>query len=191
MMKPKTLMIFVVAVFVTGFVTVLEAEENLAPSKIGPHGSAPGIRSRLLSENNGVKEYILIFEKGDEVLSGLTTFAADHKIQSAHFHGIGALKKSAFGSFDSNGNIYHIRRMNEQAEVLSLLGDVAVFGNKPVVHAHVTLADREGKALGGHLVEGIVFPTLEVFLTAYPKPLIKKADPETDLRIIHPEVVGD
>ncbi len=165
--------------------------EDLTPSQMAPHGSAPGLKSRLLSETNDTKEYILIFEKGDELISGITSFAADHKIKSAQFHGIGALKTAVFGSFDAKAKSYHIHRLNDQSELLSLTGDIALFGNKPVVHAHAVMADQEGKAVGGHLVEGVVFPTTELFLRTYSKSLIKKTDPETDLKLIHPEVVTE
>jgi len=34
---------------------------------------------------------------------------------------------------------------------------------------------------GGHLLEAIVWPTLELFFTVSPTPLVKKHDPKTNL----------
>ena len=39
-------------------------------------------------------------------------------------------------------------------EVLSGLGNVSLLDGEPFVHIHMTVADNEGKAFGGHLDEG-------------------------------------
>ena len=49
--------------------------------------------------------------------------------------------------------------------MLSLIGDVAESQPGPIPHAHVVLALPDGTTRGGHLLEGLVFPTLEVVVT--------------------------
>jgi len=39
----------------------------------------------------------------------------------------------------------------------------------------------EGEVRGGHLLQAVAWPTLELFFTAYATTLIKKHDEETDL----------
>ena len=39
-------------------------------------------------------------------------------------------------------------------EVLSGIGNISLLDGEPFVHVHITLADKEGKAMGGHLDEG-------------------------------------
>src|ERR1039458_4386084 len=63
-------------------------------------GKAPGLTTRLLSEHDGIKEYVLIFAKGDEVLSGLSDFVKEHKTGSARFTAIGALAHAKTAWFD-------------------------------------------------------------------------------------------
>lgn len=46
--------------------------------------------------------------------------------------------------------------MREQVEVLSLVGDVALKGAEPVIHAHVAVGRSNGAAHGGHLRRGAV-----------------------------------
>jgi predicted DNA-binding protein with PD1-like motif len=41
----------------------------------------------------------------------------------------------------------------------------------------------DGQVRGGHMLEGIVWPTLELFFTAYRTPLIKTHDAETNLSL--------
>ena len=68
--------------------------------------------------------------------------------------------------------------------MLSLIGDVVIDKGEPSVHAHVVVGRRDGSALGGHLIEGRVWPTLEVIVTESPTHLRKRHDPETGLALI-------
>jgi hypothetical protein len=58
---------------------------------------------------------------------------------------------------------------------------------KPAVHIHAVVVPRDGIARGGHVLHATVWPTLEVFPTAYPTPLTKELDPATDLDLFEPE----
>jgi uncharacterized protein len=55
------------------------------------------------------------------------------------------------------------------------------------VHAHVVLGRSDGTALGGHLLEVHVWPTLEVVLDESPAHLRKRSDPETGPALIDSE----
>jgi len=76
--------------------------------------------------------------------------------------------------------------LDEQVELVSLIGDVALNGGKPQVHAHIVVARRDGTAFGGHLLQAVVRPTCEVILTENPRHLQKQLDPESGLPLIHP-----
>ena len=48
-------------------------------------------------------------------------------------------------------------------EVLSCVGNVSLNEDEPSIHAHIAMADKEGKAYGDHLMAGcIVSATFEV-----------------------------
>jgi predicted DNA-binding protein with PD1-like motif len=76
--------------------------------------------------------------------------------------------------------------LDEQVELVSLIGDVALDNGKPQVHAHVVIAKADGTALGGHLLEAHVRPTCEVVLPVNPRHLQKQYDPESGLALIRP-----
>ena len=71
--------------------------------------------------------------------------------------------------------------------MLSLVGDVALEGNVPKVHAHVVVGKRDGTAHGGHLLEARVRPTLEVILVQPPGHLRRRFDPRSKLALIEIE----
>src|SRR5207237_10114961 len=74
-------------------------EAYVSPSVPVATGKAPGMKIRLLSENAGVKHYVIILAKGDEGMSGLTDFASQNKVTSARFTDIGALSHAAHHRF--------------------------------------------------------------------------------------------
>jgi predicted DNA-binding protein with PD1-like motif len=89
------------------------------------------------------------------------------------------------GYFNWEKRDYERIPLKEQVEVLSLIGDIALKGDEPNVHAHVVVGRSDGTAHGGHLLEGHVRPTLEVILIESPKHLQRKFDEETGLALIN------
>jgi predicted DNA-binding protein with PD1-like motif len=142
------------------------------------------MKSKLLNDNSGEKTYALIFETGDEAMAGLLQFARANHLGAARFTAIGAFRDVVLGYFDWGTKEYKKIPVHEQVEVLSLVGDVALQGDEPKVHAHVVVGRSDGSTRGGHLVEGHVRPTLEVILSESPSHLHKQVDAETGLALI-------
>jgi predicted DNA-binding protein with PD1-like motif len=139
---------------------------------------------RMIAETTGgEKTYAVIFAKGDEVLSGLTEVAEREKVTAGHFTAIGALQRARFGWFDAAQNAYRHIPVEEQVELISFIGDVGVVNGAPQVHVHGAVGLSDGQTRGGHLLEAIVWPTLEVFFTTWPTTLIKTRDEETTLSL--------
>jgi predicted DNA-binding protein with PD1-like motif len=131
------------------------------------------------------KTFVLIFDTGDEIIEGLNRFAVEQCLAGSSFTAIGALSRVKLAWFDWETKKYETAvDLDEQVELLSLIGDVAVKDGKPAVHAHVVVGRRDGSAHGGHLVEARVRPTCELVLTEAPVHLQKQIDPESGLALI-------
>ena len=163
-----------------------ELSTYVSPSHPIEEGKAPGMKVQLIRDGD-TKEYAVIFSKGDEAFSGLTKFAEKYHVTSGHFTAIGALSSATLAWFDLQKKIYREIPINEQVEVLSMIGDFALYQGKPALHTHMTVGHRDGRTSGGHVLEAVVSPTLEVFVTVDPIPLQKKLDPETGLALIDPD----
>jgi uncharacterized protein len=144
------------------------------------------MKVKTLSEQ-GSKIYAVIFDKGDEVPSGLLTFAQEYRLSSSHFTAIGAFERVTLGFFERERKDYKKNEIEEQTEVLSLVGDITLDNGEPKVHAHVVVGLRDGTARGGHLMSARVWPTLEVIVTESPGYLRRKFDAQTGLSLIDPE----
>jgi predicted DNA-binding protein with PD1-like motif len=142
------------------------------------------MKSKLIHESQGQRTFALIFDTGDEAMSGLVGFAKANKLGASHFTAIGAFQDVRLGYFDWGPKKYLKIPLPEQVEVLSLIGDVALHNGEPNVHAHVVVGRSDGTTRGGHLIEGHVRPTLEVILTESPAHLRKEIDKESELALI-------
>jgi len=178
------------AVFVSAATAEAQTPQYIAPSETGPHGSAPGMWVKVLNHGkgtgNGTTEYAVIFRQGDDPYAGLTQFAAQYHIQSAHFTAIGAFHDARLGFYDPQKKMYRVIPIDTQVEVVSLVGDIAQLNGKPAVHMHCVVSMPDGHALGGHFLSAHVEPLLEVFVTADPVALQKKHDDATGLSLMDP-----
>jgi uncharacterized protein len=129
------------------------------------------------------RSYALIFNTGDA--QGLKDFATEQNLADASFKAIGALASVRLAWFNPETKKYQTSvDLKEQVELLSLIGDVATYDGKPIVHAHVVVGRSDGTTAGGHLLEASVRPTCEVFLTESPAELSKAFDPASGLVLI-------
>ncbi len=131
------------------------------------------------------RTFALIFDKRDEVKSKLLAFAKESRLKASYLFGISAFSDVTLGFFERDRKDYTRIEVNEQVEVMSLLGNIAIDksgGHK--LHAHVVIGKPDGTAHGGHLLQVHVWPTLELFLTETSGELVRKVDQETDLALI-------
>jgi predicted DNA-binding protein with PD1-like motif len=134
---------------------------------------------------NQPRTYILIFEAGDELASGLKQFAREQKLSAASFKGVGALSSVKLAWFNWERKEYELSVvLEEQVELLSLVGDVALKNGEPDVHAHAVIGKKDGTAHGGHLMQAHIRPTCEIILTESPAHLQKQIDPDSGLALI-------
>jgi len=133
------------------------------------------------------KTFILVFETGDELFSGLSQFANDQGLSAASLKAVGGLSSVRLGWFNWETKKYEPSvTLDEQLELLSLIGDVALKDDKPAVHAHAVVGKKDGTAHGGHLIEAHIRPTCEVVLTESPTHLQKFVDPVSGVALIKP-----
>jgi len=141
------------------------------------------MRHKLLEERP--RTYALIFETGDELAEGLKRFATEQKLAGSSFKAIGAFSAAKLGWFNWETKRYETSvDLQEQVELLSMIGDIALQNGKPQVHAHVVIGRRDGTAHGGHLQAATVRPTCEVILTESPQHLQKEMDEASGLALI-------
>lgn len=139
------------------------------------------MRSR---QAKAAREFLLIFDPGDDVQSALLSFAKENRVGAASFYAIGALRQGAVAYWNASTKVYEEIAVAEQVEVVSMTGNLAPSVEGTKMHAHVVLGKRDGSAVAGHFLRGIVYPTLEVFLTEREVRVERKKDPATGLWLL-------
>lgn len=128
-------------------------------------GNAPGLKVTDLGRASS-RTYRVNMVKGDEVISGLLEFAEKNHIKNGHFTGLGAIDKATLRWSDPVNKVSKTTEINEEAEVVSLVGSIATDKDgKPSVHAHTVVALSDGSTRGGHLMSAQVSIIAEVFVT--------------------------
>ena len=172
---------------VTGY-SQARASEYVSPSQAVARGKAPRMQVQLLSQGEQAKQYAVIFGKGDEAFSGLQEFAEKYHVTSAHFTAIGAVNGATVAWFDPKRKMYKKIPLEGQFEVISMVGDIALYQGKPIVHTHMVVGAADGTTRGGHVLDANVAPTLEVMVIVDATAMHKRLDPETDLTLIDPSL---
>jgi hypothetical protein len=130
------------------------------------------------------RTYAVVFAEGDEAIAGLEKVAAEQGLSAARLTAIGALRRATVAFFDLETKEYLPIEVDEQVEVLSLVGNVSLAGDVHKVHVHAVLGRRDGSTVGGHLLSAEVRPTLEVMLTESPAHLRRHHDEKTGLALL-------
>jgi predicted DNA-binding protein with PD1-like motif len=144
------------------------------------------VRHHLMDETNSKRTFVVALEMGEEVVSSITGFARDMALASSSVTGIGGFQRVRLGFFDYERSGFRENIIDEQVELLSLVGNIADEEGTPHLHAHVVLGRYDATTRGGHLVEAVVRPTMELVIVEHPDHLQRRLDKETGLVLLKP-----
>ncbi len=122
------------------------------------------VKYKLLADQASGRSYALAFDMGDDALQQLGRFLGQQNIIGARLYGVGGFGRATLAYYDMDQKRYVPIEVDEQVEVLSCIGNVAMYQDNPRIHAHCVLGHRDGHTTGGHLLFGVVRPTLELML---------------------------
>jgi len=106
----------------------------------------------------------LRYLNGEQFAAPLLEWLGGQEIGYAALTGLGAVSAATVSYWNSQTKQYEQHQLDEQMEVVSLIGNVTIREGKPFIHAHVSLGRRNLSVVGGHVNELFVHPTLEVWL---------------------------
>lgn len=129
-------------------------------------------------------QYVLKLDPEEEVRASLTGFLEREDIRAGYFLAFGAFSRVKLRYFDYNVKFYRDHILDQQVEVVSLLGNIARVDGKPRIHMHAAVANSQIQTFSGDIAEGVVRPTLELFLTKFEGELRRTKDPETGLELL-------
>ncbi len=132
-----------------------------------------------------VKEVIFLrLEDGDEIIAKLTEVAEKRGIKGALVTGIGGVKRAKVGVFSPERGEYEPEYIEGFSELASLQGNISVLPDgKLLPHLHVVLGTKKG-VVAGHLLEGEVQVTAEIFIIAISQKLSREIVSQYGIKLI-------
>lgn len=122
------------------------------------------------------------FHKGDDLLEGLQRVCGELGIKTGRIAAIGAVMRARIGYYDQEKGEYLYNGLDRPLEITMLSGNVSLKDGNAMVHAHITLADSDGRAFGGHLASGTEVFACEYFVDVMDDVMLRREpDPETEL----------
>ena len=106
--------------------------------------------------------YQVRFASGESLVEPVVGWLDARGIGFATFNGFGAVRSATVSYWNAESRAYEPHVLDEQLEVVSLIGNVTLKDGRPFLHVHVTLGRRDLSIVGGHLNDLIVHPNLEI-----------------------------
>ncbi len=136
----------------------------------------------IICEVNAVKMFMGKLAHGADLLEEITKICVDQDICLGSVEALGAVKKARLGYYNQQDHEYRFFDLNQTLEITNLTGNISIKDGAPVVHAHVTLSDKDGHAYGGHLAPGTKVFACEVTILVLDGPKFERGpDQETGL----------
>ena len=135
-----------------------------------------------IREVNAVKMFMGKLAHGADLLEEITKICIDQNICLGRIEALGAVQKARLGYYNQQDHLYHFFDLHKTLEITNLIGNISIKDGTPIVHAHVTLSDKDGHAYGGHLAPGTIVFACEVVVQALDGPSFERGlDQKTGL----------
>ena len=115
---------------------------------------------------------------GGDLLEQLTAVCQKENISLGKVEAIGAVQKAKIGYYNQKTREYQFTEIDKDLEITNLTGNISLRDNKPMVHAHITLADEDGRAFGGHLAQGTIVFACEFIIQTFAGPAYRRTHDE-------------
>lgn len=109
-------------------------------------------------------KFVVRLDKGEEIVASLKALCQENNIKLGMIYGIGATDKAVVGLFDTSVKEYFSRELTGDMEITCLLGNVSEHDGEVYLHLHITLADENQGAYGGHLNSAVISATGEIVI---------------------------
>ena len=130
------------------------------------------------------EDFFIYIEKNEGVMETLTKFCLNQGIKNAKISGIGAVKETEVGAYDTKKKEYIRKKLPQVLELISFEGNVTLKDSVPFVHSHVVLSNHDMNTYGGHLFETTVAAVGEFFLRKFNGNAYRKLNEEVGLPCI-------
>ena len=128
---------------------------------------------------------IFRLETGEELMSSIEMIAKKEDVKLATINGIGACSKIEMGYIDLRIKEYVFKTFNGNMEILHATGNITMKDGNQFAHIHISVADEECKAFGGHLNEATISATFEGVMSIMDDEVSREFNADIGLALIN------
>jgi predicted DNA-binding protein with PD1-like motif len=137
---------------------------------------------KLVLQND--PNFVLRFDKDEEVLDGLAKFMKEQNVSACVFNGIGACASVELGYYNEFIKEYRKKPFVEDMEIVSLNGNGGLKDGEPFIHAHGIFGRTDFTVFGGHVFKLAVSVTAEIFVTKLDGAIERANNPDFNLNLL-------
>jgi predicted DNA-binding protein with PD1-like motif len=147
----------------------------------------PGTLSKFLTygEPFRIVSRIYSLRTGAKVPDDLLKIAKRDKISTALVEAIGGVGSLNLAYFNRRAKKYEEHQYHEFMEVTGIVGNITTKDGSPFLHVHGTFGRRDMSVVGGHVLQAMVLPIMEVVITPTTNKALRRFDEKTGLNVIY------
>ena len=129
--------------------------------------------------------WVIRLETGESVLDKIVELCEKEGIAAGSLSGIGAVTSARLGYYNQETGKYTEKDFDQELEVISLTGNISRKSDGSLFpHIHCILSDKDMSVFGGHLFQGFVGLTLEIYLFTVSGEIHRAARPGHSLELL-------
>jgi len=139
-----------------------------------------------VKEYHDGESYLLRFDRGEEFVGELLTWARKRKLEGAALTGLGAVEDPKLGYFDAVKKNYINKDFEGEYEIATLTGNLGWDDETgdPIAHIHAVLSGPNFLAFGGHLCSATVSGTVEISVVPVKTMLVRRFKESLNLKLL-------
>lgn len=133
-----------------------------------------------------LEPFIMVLTKGEKLFDSILHCAKTMGLKSASLHGLGALDEVTIAYYNLHTKEYQTRLFPGMYELISLNGNISIVDGQHFVHLHGALGLEDYSVVGGHFMDAVVGPTVEMTIIPFASPIYRKYNEDIGLKLMCP-----
>lgn len=123
-------------------------------------------------------------ESGEHAHAALVELLKREEVGYASVTGLGAVRWVRLAYWNAMTREYEPHEVEEQVEVVSLVGNVTLRDGEPFLHLHISLGRQDLSMFGGHFLDAIAHPNFEIWIQREAGPVHRRVEPASGLALM-------
>lgn len=129
-------------------------------------------------------KYVVRIDKGEEVIQCMKKFIEEENVKAGSITGIGAADLIEAGLYNTAKKAYNSKIFEGDFEITNFSGNITTKNGEHYLHMHITFADENLKAYGGHLNNAIISGACEIVVDVIDASIERELDEDIKLNIL-------